>query len=132
MAEQMRRNLRRLAQCVPPALALSCALGAVTARAADAGYCQQYATTALEQFEEAAAASCNGLKYPVWSMDFDHHYQWCLTVPVGQAQAGTAFRKKVFDFCMMTGRPLGGTIVIPLGTDDDDAHATPDQIPQPQ
>ena len=124
---------RKLAGYLLPTLAFAYASGAATAQAADAGYCQQYAATALEQFEMAAAADCKGLKYPVWSMDFDHHYQWCLTVPVAHAQAGAAQRRKVFDFCMMIAPLVGGTIVIPLGTDDDDsAHATPDQIPQLQ
>ena len=124
---------RKPTRYILPALAFFLAPGAGTAEAADAGYCKQYADTALQQFEQAKDADCKGLKYPVWSMDFDHHYRWCLTVPASLARAGTAQTSRVFKFCKMIGAPVGGAIAIPLGRDDDEpAHAIPDQIPQPQ
>ena len=124
---------RKPARYILPALAFFLALGAGTARAADAGYCKQYADTALHQFEQAKEAGCKGLKYPTWSIDFSHHYEWCLTVPVSKAQAGTAQRTKVFEFCKMIAPIVGGSIVIPLARDDDEpGHATPDQIPKHQ
>ena len=123
---------RKLARYLLPALAAASTLGAGAARAADAGYCQQYAATALEQFEEAAEAGCKGLKYPVWSMDFDHHYQWCLTVPGARAQAGTVFRSKAFEMCSLAAQGVLEPIAIPPGPPGPAAPATPDQIPQPQ
>ncbi len=108
---------RNLTKYILPALVFFIAPGTVTVHAADAVYCKQYANTALRQFAQAKEAGCKGLNYPVWSMDFDHHYGWCLTVQTSQAQAGTALRSRAFANC----REVAARSVV-----------TPIPIPQPQ
>lgn len=60
--------------------------------AASQDYCQQYATTAVAQFQQAQAKVMPNLAFPVWSDNYQHHYQWCLTVPESDAQLGSDFR----------------------------------------
>jgi hypothetical protein len=110
------------------ALMLALALGAVTAHAADTGYCKQYADTALRQFAQAKEAGCDGLNYPVWSMDFNHHYGWCMTVPASRAQAGTAQRSKAFAMCREVATQGPAALPLPIPQDQGPA-VSPIPIP---
>ncbi|MCU7937626.1 MAG: hypothetical protein KZQ99_22700 [Candidatus Thiodiazotropha sp. (ex Dulcina madagascariensis)] len=67
--------------------------------AADHGFCEAYARQALTQFEEAQGEGCENLNYPVWSMDFRHHYDWCRTVSRAQAEKGDEQRVDVLRQC---------------------------------
>lgn len=60
--------------------------------AASPDYCQQYATSALAQFQSAKSMGIPGLNFPVWSDNYQHHYQWCLTVSEAEAGLGSDFR----------------------------------------
>jgi hypothetical protein len=63
-------------------------------------FCKQYSNRAIAQFQSGQEAGCQNLKYPVWSMDFNHHhYRWCLTVSAKQADAGTQMRQDVLNKC---------------------------------
>ena len=54
--------------------------------------CVLYAQTAISQYTQAQTAGCPNLGYPVWSNDFNHHYQWCLRVSATEADSGTTQR----------------------------------------
>jgi len=41
-------------------------------------FCDLYASTSVLQNETAVAESIPDAQYPVWSSDYNHHYQWCL------------------------------------------------------
>lgn len=62
-----------------------------------AAFCQDYADTAVAQYTRATGQKLQGIRPPVWSADFDHHYSWCLRVPEGQARAGTAMRREYLE-----------------------------------
>ena len=53
--------------------------------------CRIYAETAVSQQEENARRKCR-FKGNEWSLDFNHHYQWCLKVPKAKADAETRAR----------------------------------------
>lgn len=67
--------------------------------AASQEYCERYARHALEQFEVAKGERCENLNFPVWSMDFSHHYDWCLGVPEAEAERGNELRVSVLREC---------------------------------
>lgn len=67
--------------------------------AADHEYCERYARHALEQFDVARGEKCEKLDYPVWSMDFKHHYDWCREVPMSEAEKGNELRVSVLREC---------------------------------
>jgi hypothetical protein len=61
---------------------------------ADDMFCGQYARQAIAQYEEAKASSCEGLAYPEWSDDYNHHFQWCMRESVSQALADSKRRDR--------------------------------------
>ena len=61
--------------------------------------CSQYAQTAIAQYTQAQAADCPNVGYPVWSNDFNHHYQWCLRVSDPDANAETSKRQQILTKC---------------------------------
>jgi hypothetical protein len=68
-------------------LSIFLASGMTTTRAADPGFCKQYAQAALNQVcGGLAIPSCgSGLQGARWSSDFAVHYQWCLGASFGAA-----------------------------------------------
>jgi hypothetical protein len=74
---------------LPSAVILSIFLasGMTTTRAADPGFCKQYAQAALNQVRGGLAnpACGSGLQGTRWSSDFAIHYQWCLGASFGAA-----------------------------------------------
>ena len=46
--------------------------------AAPAAFCQQYAETAVQQYNAAVAHKMPGIGPPAWSNDFNTHKTWCL------------------------------------------------------
>jgi len=80
-------------------LAVGCSISAMQASAGGHGYCERYARHALEQFEVAKGEGCPNLNYPVWSMDFNHHYNWCREAPEAQVSKGEEQRLDVLRKC---------------------------------
>ncbi|MCU7917576.1 MAG: hypothetical protein KZQ95_04370 [Candidatus Thiodiazotropha sp. (ex Epidulcina cf. delphinae)] len=77
--------------------------------AADHGFCEAYARQALTQFEEAQGEGCENLNYPVWSVDFRHHYDWCRKVPPREAEKGGELRAGVLRQCRGSQGRITGT-----------------------
>ena len=75
------------------------ALWVPSVMAAGRYFCKQYADKAIAQFNEAREAGCKDINYPVWSDDFNHHYNWCTTVSESQAMPGTKTRQDVLNQC---------------------------------
>lgn len=99
------------ASCLLGTSLLALGLGVVPERtyAADHELCTEYATQALEQYRRAQELGCPGLNYPVWSMDFHHHYDWCRTASEEEVLAGGRLRADTLASCQpQTGQ---GTIV---------------------
>ncbi len=67
--------------------------------AASDEYCQRYARHALENFQVAQEEGCEDLKFPVWSMDSKHHYDWCRTVSEAEAEQGGEMRVSLLRKC---------------------------------
>jgi hypothetical protein len=64
------------------------------AKAADPGFCRDYAATAVRQFNAAfSVPRCRGgMNGPRWSPEFHIHYDWCLGAPYNAARAEEAGR----------------------------------------
>jgi hypothetical protein len=71
------------------------------ARAADPGFCRQYARSALDQVRAGLSdPACGGaLKGSRWSSDFAVHYEWCLGVSLGAAGDEKDFRTRHLKGC---------------------------------
>jgi len=75
-------------------------LGPMSAWAASDEFCRSYAYKAIEDFTGAQKEGCRGLSYPVWSMDFDHHYNWCRMVSEAEVRAGGKLRTDALAQCL--------------------------------
>jgi hypothetical protein len=77
-------------KCVP-ALALLMSISSLTpntARAADKAFCRKYAKEAVGSAKRIYNAPCSHLlSSPVWSLDIEAHYNWCLGATVEEANA---------------------------------------------
>jgi hypothetical protein len=73
---------------------------------ADDMFCAQYARQAIAQYQEAKASNCEGLEYPEWSDDYNHHFQWCLRESVSQALADSKRRDRQGFLRRCKGDPL--------------------------
>ncbi len=67
--------------------------------AASPGACDKYAKTAQEQLKTGKSKGCKNLNYPVWSDDYNHHYNWCLNQPQSELDKGTKLRQDVLNKC---------------------------------
>src|SRR3989338_8289249 len=65
---------------------------AVPVFAAAPEYCGGYASAALLQFQKAQSLGIPNMTLPVWTDNYQRHYQWCLTVPESDARTGSDFR----------------------------------------
>lgn len=61
------------------------------------GFCQEYAATAVAQYNYATANKLPGIVPPVWSSDSAAHYSWCLGAPRENANQGNALRQAHID-----------------------------------
>jgi len=72
-------------------VALACSMFLIShvtvARAADPGFCKQYAQAALNQVRAGLSSPrcAGGLQGTRWSSDFAVHYEWCLGTSFGAA-----------------------------------------------
>jgi hypothetical protein len=76
--------------CLLPVIGAVALLGATSgAKAADPGFCRDYAATAVRQFNAAfSVPRCRGgMNGPRWSPEFHIHYDWCLGAPYNAARA---------------------------------------------
>lgn len=82
-------------------LSLVLVSGITIARAADPGFCREYARAALNQVRTGLAdPSCGrGLQGVRWSSDFAVHYEWCLDASVGAAGTERAARARQLRAC---------------------------------
>jgi hypothetical protein len=88
----------------------ACASG--SALAESPGFCNQYASKALADVQQARSnPRCNTNLHPgVFSTDFNVHYNWCLRVDSKRAYAGTDQREAHLRRCSAAsgpGRPEG-------------------------
>lgn len=60
-------------------------------------FCNNYAKTAVVQYNFAIANKLPDIVPPVWSNDNSHHYNWCIGVPRQNATQGTALRQNHID-----------------------------------
>ena len=89
-------------------IAATLALGAfgigmltLEARAADPGYCDRYARSAVAQFERnRSIPGCFHGANARWSPNFDSHFGWCVRVPAGAAEEEKAVRTGRLRECM--------------------------------
>jgi hypothetical protein len=89
-----------------PASAVACVLSVflldlTAAHAADPGFCKPYAKAALNQVrggltEPACASHFQGAR---WSTEFAVHYEWCLGVSAGDADAERDARARYLKGC---------------------------------
>src|ERR1700690_3123075 len=86
----MANRLRFVAPFSPPLfLMLFLMSGLTDARAADPGFCRQFAKAAISQVRGALAdPRCGaGVQGVRWSTDFSVHYEWCLGASLEAARA---------------------------------------------
>jgi hypothetical protein len=94
----MANRLRFIAGCFPSIFLIS---GLTDARAADPGFCRQFAKAAISQVRGALAdPRCGaGVQGARWSTDFAAHYEWCLGASPAAAGADRDARARVLRAC---------------------------------
>jgi hypothetical protein len=94
----MANRLRFIAGCFPSIFLMS---GLADARAADPGFCRQFAKAAISQVRGALAdPRCGaGVQGARWSTDFAAHYEWCLGASPAAAGADRDARTRVLRAC---------------------------------
>jgi hypothetical protein len=98
----MANRLRFVAACFPPiSLMLFLMSGLTDARAADPGFCRQFAKAAISQVRGALAdPRCGaGVQGARWSTDFAVHYEWCLGASSDAAAAESHARTRFLRAC---------------------------------
>ena len=71
--------------------------------AASNEFCDRYARQALEILKVAKGEGCTNLNFPVWSMDYKHHYNWCRNVSEAEANKGSEQRASLLGQCRNRG-----------------------------
>lgn len=110
-------------------LTIACVvLSACPAWSADAEFCRHYTEDAIKKYENGIRKGCQDLNFPVWSEDYNHHYNWCLTATETEVNQGKAYRDQQFEQCQ--GQEALGKIVesvteTALGTVAKYAHEKP-------
>jgi hypothetical protein len=102
----MANRPRFVAACFPPIflvlfLMLFLMSGLTDARAADPGFCRQFAKAAISQVRGALAdPRCGaGVQGARWSTDFAVHYEWCLGASPDAASAESHARTRLLRAC---------------------------------
>jgi len=88
--------------CLPTVVGAAVLLSAAPgAKAADPGFCRDYAATAVRQFNAAfSVPRCRGgMNGPRWSPEFHIHYDWCLGAPYNAVRAEEAARGNYIYAC---------------------------------
>ena len=86
-------------------IALACSMvlasHVTAARAADPGFCRQYAKAALNQVRVglSSARCAGGLQGSRWSSEFSVHYEWCLGTSFGAARGERDARTRYLRSC---------------------------------
>ena len=91
-------RLRFVAVCFPSIFLMS---GLADARAADPGFCRQFAKAAISQVRGALAdPRCGaGVQGARWSTDFAVHFEWCLGASPDAAGAESNARTRFLRAC---------------------------------
>jgi hypothetical protein len=86
---------------VMAAAIFSVALAPPGARAADPGFCHDYATAAVRQVQAALSVPrCRGgMNGPRWAVEFHVHYDWCLGASYEAAGGERDARRRYIDYC---------------------------------
>jgi hypothetical protein len=94
----MANRLRFIAACFAPLFLMS---GLTDARAADPGFCRQFAKAAISQVRGALAdPRCGaGVQGARWSTDFAAHHEWCLGASPDVAGADRDARTRFLRAC---------------------------------
>jgi hypothetical protein len=74
-----------------------------TSRAADADTCAQYAKLAVQQSDALSALSCFRGFDNNWHLDYQRHYDWCMTATAGDANAKSNYRRMRLGQCQGSG-----------------------------
>jgi hypothetical protein len=79
----------------------ACLLAPSIARAADPGYCNDYAHAAVDQtrFARSMPWCAPGTTGPRWSFDYRGHYDWCLGARFRDAQFERQARHDYIESC---------------------------------
>lgn len=96
-------NKTLLALAAASALALACS----TSYAADPAYCAQYARLAIHEVEvNMATPGCFKGFDGRWHLDYQRHYNWCLTADVAAVDAERDYRRmRVYQCQAAAGQP---------------------------
>lgn len=78
-------------------VATNCVCGATRASADPA--CDTYASTAVEQAEQARRAGCPGISGPRWDATYQDHYGWCLHASQSLRDSETQARAQTLNAC---------------------------------
>jgi len=81
--------------------------GTATVALSNADFCEAYANAAIAQYDYAVEHGVPGIEFPVWSDNFDHHYNWCLSVPRESAEQGAAMRQSQIERSSATVKETG-------------------------
>jgi hypothetical protein len=74
-----------------------------TARAADPGFCRDYAIAAVRQVElTRSIPACNRGTGPRWTSDYRVHFDWCLGAAPGTVEAERAAHTNWIRICRGT------------------------------
>jgi hypothetical protein len=75
------------------AVAASSFVAIAPARAADPAFCQQYASLAVHEATVLSTLACFRGFDGMWHLDFNRHYNWCLTTEPATANGQRDYRR---------------------------------------
>jgi hypothetical protein len=97
------KNLRRdnlsITSCFVLSVATVLALTAGTSQAASPSYCYQYARLAVHEAEVLSKLSCFRGFDNTWHLDYQRHYDWCLTATAAAAAEQRDYRRMRLTQC---------------------------------
>jgi len=82
-----------ITSCFALSVATVLALTAGTSQAASPGYCAQYARLAVHEAEVLSKLSCFRGFDNTWHLDYQRHYDWCLTTSEAAAAGQRDYRR---------------------------------------
>jgi len=83
------------------ALGMIATLMTGNARAADPGFCQNYAQSAMNEIQRAhQIPNCaNRLSGGRWNFNYNNHFNWCLNAPYEAANSERYARRQFLEQC---------------------------------
>ena len=57
--------------------------------------CDWYAQDAIIQYKQAQSLKIPNVSYPVWSTNYEHHFNWCIKTPLSEVSKGRKLRANV-------------------------------------